>query len=166
MAKEEQDIPADRERLFLHKGFALMQLKNAVLSLQAIEQVCAKCAAQTTVVAALMRDAVVQYGSIFKLSELGERQSHKCDSSIVPKQFSELHGQLITYRDKLFAHVDFELRNPVKIESQEAVSWHMDNKGPHDLVKKLPEIKALIIQIMQRLGLEVVQEHKELSQEH
>ena len=164
MAKNGKQNKIDQKQLFLHKGFALMQLKNAVLSLKAIEQVCSKCAAQASVVPALIRDAVVQYGSIYKFSNVGKGQKHKLDSSIVPEQFKELHGQLITYRDQLFAHMDIDFRNPVKMESEQGVSWHIDNKSPKDFTEKIPDMKNLMIHIMKKLGSDVVKEHKESSQ--
>ena len=164
MARKRNNSKVKPEQRFLHKGFASMRLTNAYLSIKAIQETCANCAEKTFVVQALIRDAVVQYGSIYKCSNVGNDKMHKLDESIVPSQFSELHNQLISYRDQLFAHFDFEMMNPVKKESDQGVWWHLDNKGPNDFIDKLADIRALVVYLMNQLGSNVVKEHQELSQ--
>ncbi len=135
-----------------------------MLSLKAVEETCASCADKTWVIQALIRDAVVQYGSIFKYSNVGTDQRHKLDTSIVPEQYRELHRQLISYRDQLFAHFDVAAIDPVKDDKHQGVSWHVDNKGPNDFLDKLADIRTLIVHLMKELGADIVKEHQGLSQ--
>ena len=164
MVKNRNNNNVTQEQLFLHKSFALMQLKNAFLSVKAIEGTCATCAEKTWVIQALIRDAVVQYGSIFKYSNIGEDQRHRLDISIIPKEFRELHTQLISYRDQLFAHFDFVMINPVKKDNNQGVYWHLDNKGPNDFIDKIIEIRTLVVHLMKQLSSNVDNEQQELSQ--
>ena len=161
MAKNKKQSELSQEQIFLHKGFASLQLKDALLSLMAVE-LCSKCIAIKTVVPALIRDAVIQYGSVFKLGNVIDKRKHKLDTSIIPEQYQKLHQQIITYRDQLFAHIDFTARNPVKIKNGKEIFYEISNKGPKDFIDKIPEMKAVIIHIMNKLGSEIIEQHNEL----
>lgn len=164
MAESEKQKKLSPEQEFLHKGFASMQLKDALLSLMAVE-LCGKCIAHKTVVPALIRDAVIQYGSAFKLGNVIDKQKHKLDSSIIPERYQKLHQQIITYRDQLFAHIDFTARNPVKIKNDKEMFYKINNKGPQDFIDKIPEMKTIIIHIMSKLGSEIIEQYKEFLHE-
>ncbi len=165
MAEDTRKNAPNPEQSSLHKAFALMQLRNALLSLKAAEGVCGKCSAQASVVPALIRDAVVQYGSIFGFSHVGGKQKHRLTSSLVPGQVVELHRELLAYRNQLFAHIDFEPRTPVKVVNDHGVSYRIGDKGPQDFADRLQDIMTLIDRIMNALGAEVLSTHQAICRD-
>ena len=148
-----------------YKSLASGQLTQALLSLWATERLCDKCAANKDALSALIRDAIVLYGAAFKYSNVGHRHSLKLSQkSYVPEHFKELHRDLIAYRDKLFAHVGSESGNPKRAIDEKNPSWHRDAKGSLDFEDEIPNIKALILEIVcQKLWPEILDEHQELQ---
>ncbi|HBG26406.1 MAG: hypothetical protein A2Y10_06435 [Planctomycetes bacterium GWF2_41_51] len=161
MAENIEPKEMSNEQVFLHKGFATLKLKDAWLSLTAVE-LCGKCIAHKTVTPALIRDAVVQYGSTFKFANINRKQKHKLDDSIIPKEYQSLHRQMIKYRDQIYAHIDFEARNPVKVKDEKNISYKISDSSLQDCINNIPTMKALILHILQKLGNELIDEHQRM----
>lgn len=153
-----------REREVQCKSLAGGQLTQALLSLWAAERLCAKCAANEDGLSALIRDAIVLYGGAFTRSDVDNRHSHKLSQeSYIPKHFEGLHRRLVAYRDKLFAHLDSDSRNHKRAVDENGLSWHRNAKAALDFEDEIPNIKALILEIVsQKLWPEILDEHQEL----
>lgn len=147
-----------------HKAFASHQLSLAWVSLRASEKLCHRCAATGNVQSALIRDAIVLYGSAFTESRLGNGQSCRLpEERYVPEQFRKLHDRLMTYRHRSFAHCDVEFRKPRRSFEYGYLSWCSDAKGPSDFAGDIPSIITLIGQVTTTLGNELVKGHQKLS---
>ena len=153
-----------REQQLQQKSLAASQLTQALLSLWAAEKLCDTCAANKDTLSALIRDALVLYGSAFKYSDAANRNSPK--RSYVPKRFEALHYELIAYRDSFFAHFGSKSPCGVSASDGDSMSWHGDAKGPLDFECEIPQMKALILEIVShRLWPELLDEHQELLPE-
>ena len=153
-----------REQQVRYKSLAASQLTQALLSLWAAEKLCHTCAANNDALFALIRDALVLYGSAFKYSDVANRDSS--EGSYVPKHFEVLHRDLIAYRDNFFAHFGSEFAPRTTAADGDSLSWHGDAKGPLDFEDEVPRIKALILEIVcQKLWPEVLGEHEASVQE-
>ncbi|MEN6383934.1 MAG: hypothetical protein ABFD79_01920 [Phycisphaerales bacterium] len=150
-----------QEQLFLHKSLATIKLKDALLSLTAIE-LCGKCIAMKTVVPALIRDAIVQYGSAFKYGNINHKRGHKLDILYIPEKHLKLHQQMITYRDQLYAHIDFDTKNPVKMKNENNIYYKLNDSSLQVCIDSIPEMKSLILCILQKLGNEIIEEHQKI----
>ena len=60
----------------------------------------------------LLRDAVVSYARPFSGNRGVLFKSHSLPLKLVPREFRQLHSQLMTLRSQLFAHTDLSYRNP------------------------------------------------------
>lgn len=150
-----------RELQIRYKSLAAGQLTQALLSLWAAEKLCHVCAANKDAQSALIRDALVLYGSAFRYCDLANRDS--LARSHVPKRFEALHHNLIAYRDNFFAHFDSAFPWGISVADRDSLSWHGDTKGPLDLEHEIPQIKALILEIVcHRLWPELLDEHEGL----
>ena len=137
-----------------HKSHASGQLTQALLSLWAAERLCEKCAANKDGLSALIRDAIVLYGSAFKGRTVADGVARTLSQeAYIPKHFEGLHRDLIAYGDGLFAHFDTET----------GPSCHRVAKGPLDFQDEIPTIKALILEIVSdKLWPEILDEHQDL----
>jgi hypothetical protein len=146
-----------------YKSLASGQLTQALLSLWAVERLCEKCAANTDARSGLLRDAIVLYSGAFKGNRFGGTHSVALShASYIPKQFEQLHNDLIAYSDNLFAHVGSEFRSPRQVMDENRPLWQRNARGSADLEAEIPHIKALILEIVcQRLWPEILDEHHE-----
>jgi hypothetical protein len=157
-----EDITLERE--VQYKSLAGGQLTQALLSLWAAERLCAECAANKDGLSALIRDAIVLYGSTFTRSDVDNRHARRLSQeSYIPKHFEGLHRNLVAYRDKLFAHLDSDSRNHGRAVNEGNLSWLRNAKAALDFQDEIPNIKALILEIVcQKLWPEILDEHQEL----
>ena len=152
-----------REQQMRYKSMAASQLTQALLSLWAAEKLCPGCAANNDALSALIRDALVLYGSAWRYSDVAHGGSS--EESCVPQHAAALHRDLIAYRDNFFAHFDPAFIPPSTAVGQDELSWHGDARGPRDFEEEIPHIKALILAIVsEKLWPELLGEHEALAQ--
>jgi hypothetical protein len=154
--------PITVEQQMLYKSMAASQLTQALLSLWATEKLCARCGASSDTLSALIRDALVLYGSAWRYSDVANGGAPEV--STVPQQFEALHRDLIAYRDRFFAHFDSTFGSHATAADRDGLSWHGDAKGPFDFEDEIPQIKALILEILsEKLWPDLLGEHEALA---
>jgi len=135
-----------------HAVYALMRLSEAYFTLKAIGRLCKKCATDTGVKNALLSNAIILYGSVFKYSNIGDGKKTKVEESIVPKEYMELHKRLIDYRDQFVAHFDFDYSKPTLRKSKKGNFYKLTDVPKPDIKDELPEIEQLILEVFTILG--------------
>lgn len=148
-----------------HKSLASGQLTQALLSLWSAERLCEKCAGSPDVMSALIRDAIVLYSGAFKSGSVGDGHSLRLSpASYVPKQFEQLHDDLIAYSDRLFGHVGSEFRNLRGVADENAATRQGNARGSLDFMDEISNIKALILEIVsEKMWPEILNEHQDLA---
>ena len=148
-----------------HKSLASGQLTQALLSLWATEKLCEACAANRDVMSALIRDAIVLYSGAFKDRGVGDGPALRLSpASYVPKQYQQLHDDLIAYSDRLFGRVGSEFRDLRGVADEKNPSRQGDARGSLDFLDELSRIKALILEIVcEKMWPEILNEHQELT---
>lgn len=133
-----------------HTAYAMMQLMQVLSTFSAMERLCEKCAADKNIEEALLRDAIVLYGSVFRGSNVGGDKKHKIEGKCcVPTEYEELHNRLMTYRDKLVAHFDFDFRRPTRGKATDGTDYYKLAKSPvPDMKDEIPQIKQLVGRVL------------------
>lgn len=129
-----------------HTVYAIMRLAEALFTLKAMGRLCEKCAADKAIEEAMLNNAIVLYGSVFKFSDVGGGTRHKIDEkSCVPKEYEDLHNRLTDYRDKLVAHFDFDFRKPTQKKAKGGSPYYIMDKSPvQDMKDEIPQIEKLV----------------------
>jgi hypothetical protein len=151
---------ATRQQIINHNVSAFCQLHSALKSVEAIEELCGRCAANEKVKSGLIRDVIVLYVSVFKLARLaneGKPPERALSRELVSDGFKDLHDRLVCYRDVWVAHPDICPRQPKrrKVEGKPA-EYDVREKSPLEFEDDLPQIKELIrgvIVEMKKMGL-------------
>jgi len=148
---KEQNVTPSQETEY--SVYVLIRLAEALFTLKAMGRLCEKCATDKGIKNALLYNAIILYGSIFKYSNIGDDKRRKIDELFVPKKYIELHKRLIDYRDKFVAHFDFDYRKPAHGKSKKGNYYYELTECPKpDIKDEIPEIEQLIQEVLMILG--------------
>jgi hypothetical protein len=101
---------------------------------------------------AILRDAIVAYARPFSKNRGRFLKHHRLSDAIVPREFVALHAELITLRDRAFAHTDHDFRNPQLIRwplagTADRYVFGFSNPPWESLNRRAGEIEQLIAEV-------------------
>jgi hypothetical protein len=141
--KHPDKITPEQEAAYI--AYATIQLMEVRFTLDAFAKLCEKCAGDKAIQEGILRCVIVQYGSVFKGSNVGNGKTYRLDKQCyVPKEHKGLHDRLIDCRDKLVAHLDFDFRKPEKAQTGDGTVYYTLAKSPvFDLTDSIAQIRDL-----------------------
>ena len=112
----------------------------------------------------LIRDIVVSYARPFSGNQGKLLSKHRLPKKLVPKQYRQLHKELIDARNELFAHTDYKYRRPkVANWSTESHRWFPMSFRGNDYSKldsRISEIESLVRSVEESLQSEIIEIEK------
>lgn len=93
----------------------------------------------------LLRDIVIAYARPFSLNRSATGVTHRLSLNVVPRDLQELHRELCTLRNQLFAHTDLAARRPRVTSLTEHIKFIKSEDADYDdLLSRIDQIEALL----------------------